>query len=66
MLVTLICMGGMAAFNRGLLAAYDSATGQLVLALIGASFLAGFALLARLARPQSTESFALAGSRESA
>ena len=59
-LVTLICMGGMAAFNRGLLAAYDSATGQLVLALIGASFLAGFALLARLARPQSTETFVLA------
>jgi len=65
-LVTLICMGGMAAFNRGLLAAYDSATGQLVLALIGASFLAGFALLARLARPQASESFVLAGPREPA
>lgn len=62
-LVTLVCMGGMAAFNRGLLAAYDSATGQLVLAVIGASFLAGFALLARLARPQSTEGFVLAASR---
>lgn len=59
-LVTLICMGGMAAFNRGLLAAYDSATGQLVLAVIGASFLTGFALLTRLARPQPVESFVLA------
>ncbi len=65
-LVTLICMGGMAAFNRGLLAAYDSATGQLVLALIGASFLAGFALLTRLARPQTTESFILAAPKEPA
>ena len=65
-LVTLICMGGMAAFNRGLLAAYDSATGQLALAVIGACFLAGFALLARLARPQTSESFVLALPREPA
>ena len=65
-LVTLICMGGMAAFNRGLLAAYDSATGQLALAVIGSCFLAGFALLARLARPQTSESFVLARARETA
>ena len=65
-LVTLICMGGMAAFNRGLLAAYDSATGQVALAGIGASFLAGFALLTRLGRPQATEAFVLAMPREPA
>jgi len=63
-LVTLVCMGGMVAFNRGLLTAYDSAAGQVVLAVIGASFLAGFGLLARLARPQATESFVLAAPRE--
>ena len=61
-LVTLACMGGMAAFNRGMLAAYDTAAGQMALALIGAGFLGGFALLARLARPQRTETFVLAGS----
>jgi hypothetical protein len=51
-------------FNEGLLAAYDSAEGQLVLAVIGAMFLAGFALLARMSRPQRMEGFTLAAVEE--
>jgi tight adherence protein B len=47
-------------FNEGLLDAYNSAEGQLVLAGIGAAFLAGFALLARMSRPQRVEGFTLA------
>lgn len=59
--VTVACLIGLSAFDRGLLAAYDSAGGQVVLAGIGSCFLAGFALLARLGRPPRLEAFALAG-----
>ncbi|MBW3575882.1 MAG: winged helix DNA-binding domain-containing protein, partial [Actinobacteria bacterium] len=59
-LVTVVCMVGLAVSDRGLLDAYDTAEGQVVLAVIGSCFLAGFALLARLARPQRLEGFVLA------
>ena len=58
--VTVACMIGLFVFDRGLLAAYDSAEGQVVLAAIGSCFLSGFALLARLGRPPRLEPFALA------
>ncbi len=58
--VTLACIVGLTVSDRGLLAAYDSAEGQVVLAVIGACFLAGFALLARLARPPQLAGFSLA------
>ncbi len=51
-------------FNKGLLAAYNSAEGQLVLAGIGTAFLAGFSLLARMSRPQRVEGFTLAVAEE--
>ncbi len=59
-LVTVVCLVGLTLSDRGLLDAYDSAEGQVVLAVIGSCFLAGFALLARLARPQRLEGFVLA------
>jgi tight adherence protein B len=58
--VTLACIVGLTVSDRGLLAAYDSAEGQVVLAVIGACFLTGFALLARLARPPHLAGFTLA------
>jgi tight adherence protein B len=58
--VTVASIVGLTVFDRGLLAAYDSAEGQVVLAVIGTCFLAGFALLARLARPPHLEGFVLA------
>jgi hypothetical protein len=51
-------------FNKGLLAAYNSAEGQLVLAGIGTAFLAGFSLLARMSRPQRVEGFTLAAAED--
>ncbi len=59
-LVTVVSLAGLTLSDRGLLDAYDSAEGQVVLAVIGSCFLAGFALLARLARPQRLEGFVLA------
>ncbi|HSH62271.1 MAG TPA: type II secretion system F family protein, partial [Acidimicrobiales bacterium] len=59
-LVTVVCLVGLTLSDRGLLDAYDSAEGQVVLAVIGSCFLAGFALLARLGRPQRLEGFVLA------
>jgi tight adherence protein B len=59
-LVTVISMLGLTVSDRGLLDAYDSAEGQVVLAVIGSCFLGGFALLARLARPPRLEGFVLA------
>jgi hypothetical protein len=59
-LVTLCSIVGLTVSDRGLLDAYDSAEGQVVLAVIGVCFLGGFALLARLARPQRLEGFVLA------
>jgi hypothetical protein len=43
---------GLVLLNRGYLAPYDSAAGQLVLLLAGAIFTAGFTLLRRMARHQ--------------
>jgi len=51
-------------FNEGLLAAYNSAEGQLVLAGIGAAFLAGFGLLAHMSRPQRVDGFTLAATED--
>ena len=59
-LVTVACMVGLTISDRGLLDAYDTAEGQVVLAVIGCCFLGAFALLARLARPQRLEGFVLA------
>jgi hypothetical protein len=58
-LVTLLSIIGLLLFDKGLLAAYNSAEGQLVLAVIGGCFLAGFAMLARMSRPQRMEGFTL-------
>jgi len=65
-IATIAMILGLMVFNKGLLAAYDSAEGQLVLAVIGAMFLAGFALLARMSRPQRVEGFTLAVAQDSA
>ena len=46
---------GLAVLNRGYLAPYDSATGQLALLLVGALFAASFAWLARMTRPARAE-----------
>ena len=65
-LVTVACAVLLLIFNRGLLAAYQSADGQVALGLIGACFLAGFALLARMGRPQPMEGFVLAAGQDQA
>ena len=62
--VTLLSMIGLLGFDKGLLAAYDSAEGQLVLAVIGGCFLAGFALLARMGRPRRMDGFTLAAAED--
>ena len=46
---------GLAVFNRGFLAPYDTATGQLVLLLVGAMFAASFVWLAKMTRPATTD-----------
>jgi hypothetical protein len=48
---------GLALFNRGYLAPYDTATGQLVLALVGGVFALAFVWLARMTRPATVERF---------
>ncbi len=48
---------GLAVLNRGYLAPYSSATGQLVLVLVGAMFTAAFAWLQRMTRPATTARF---------
>jgi tight adherence protein B len=48
---------GLALVNRGYLAPYDTATGQLVLALVGAVFTAAFVWLSRMTRPAGVERF---------
>ena len=50
--VTGLMAAGLVLLNRGYLAPYDSAAGQLVLLLAGAIFTAGFTLLRRMARHQ--------------
>ena len=63
-IVTVACIVGLMVFDRGLLAAYSTAEGQVVLALIGACFLGGFALLARMGRAPRLEGFTLALAEE--
>jgi len=48
---------GLALFNRGYLAPYDTATGQLVLILVGGVFAVAFMWLARMTRPVQVERF---------
>ncbi len=50
-------VAGLALFNRGYLAPYDTATGQLVLVLVGAVFATAFVWLARMTRPVTVERF---------
>jgi Flp pilus assembly protein TadB len=49
---TLVMAVGLVVFNRGYLRPYDSVTGQVVLAVVGVLFAAGFLWLTRLARPR--------------
>ena len=48
---------GLALFNRGYLAPYDTATGQLVLVLVGGVFAVAFTWLARMTRPVAVDRF---------
>ena len=48
---------GLAVLNRGYLAPYDTAVGQLVLLLVGAVFMVSFLWLAKMTRPASVERF---------
>ncbi|MHB1510559.1 MAG: type II secretion system F family protein [Acidimicrobiales bacterium] len=48
---------GLAVLNRGYLAPYDSALGQLVLLLVGAMFAGAFVWLSRMTRPSAPERF---------
>ncbi|HUC03940.1 MAG TPA: hypothetical protein VL961_00985 [Acidimicrobiales bacterium] len=50
-------MLGLALFNRGYLAPYDTATGQLVLILVGGVFAVAFMWLARMTRPVQVDRF---------
>lgn len=50
-------VAGLALFNRGYLTPYDTATGQLVLVLVGAVFAGAFTWLARMTRPVVVERF---------
>jgi tight adherence protein B len=47
----------LALFNRSYLSPYDTATGQLVLVLVGAVFAVAFAWLARMTRPDVVDRF---------
>ncbi len=48
---------GLAILNRGFLAPYDTAVGQLFLVLVGAMWAAAFVWLSRITRPSATERF---------
>lgn len=50
-------VAGLALFNRGYLAPYDTATGQLVLILVGGVFAMAFTWLARMTRPVVVDRF---------
>lgn len=63
--ITVVCVVGVFVFDRGILAAYDSAAGQLVLGVIGACFLAAFAMLARMSRVPGPERFVAADGSQS-
>ncbi|SEB60838.1 type II secretion system F family protein [Streptomyces melanosporofaciens] len=54
---TLVFAGGLTLLNPEFLSPYDSATGQLILLLIGAIFTVGFAWLRRMARIEEPERF---------
>ncbi|WP_413810552.1 type II secretion system F family protein [Streptomyces sp. OE57] len=54
---TLVFAGGLMLLNPEFLSPYDSATGQLILLLIGAIFTVGFAWLRRMARIEEPERF---------
>lgn len=54
---TLSFAGGLIVLNPAFLSPYDTATGQLVLLVIGAMFTAGFAWLHRMARIEEPERF---------
>ena len=54
-------VAGLALFNRGYLAPYDTAVGQLVLVLVGAVFATAFVWLARMTRPVTVERFLARG-----
>lgn len=58
--ITVVCVVAVFVFDRGILAAYDSAAGQLVLGVIGACFLGVFAMLARMSRVPGPERFVAA------
>ena len=53
--VTLAMAAGLVVLNRGYLASYDSAFGQLILAGVGGVFAAAFWWLARMARVEAPE-----------
>ena len=57
---------GLAVFNRGFLAPYDTATGQLVLLLVGAVFATSFLWLAKMTRPATTDRMLAASNRSAA
>lgn len=52
---------GLAVLNRGYLAPYDSALGQLALLVVGAMFAGSFTWLARMTRPNAPERFLVRG-----
>jgi tight adherence protein B len=54
---------GLAILNRGYLAPYDTAVGQLVLLLVGAVFAAAFVWLAKMTHPSTTERFLTSDTR---
>ena len=55
--VTGAVVAGLALLNRGYLAPYDTAVGQLVLLLVGIVFSVAFVWLARMTKPASVERF---------
>lgn len=48
--ITVLMAAAMVAFNRGFLEPYDTAAGQVMLAVVGGMFIAGFVWLGRLSR----------------
>ncbi|HUE28354.1 MAG TPA: hypothetical protein VMP89_16385 [Solirubrobacteraceae bacterium] len=55
--VTGAVVAGLALLNRGYLAPYDTAVGQLILLLVGFVFAVAFVWLARMTRPASVDRF---------
>ena len=55
--VTGALVAGLALLDRGYLAPYDTATGQLVLVLVGGVFAVAFTWLARMTRPVVVDRF---------